>query len=336
MFMILFIKIAILSTIIFNIIQKKTIFSNIDNNINFWELFNNTSFDIVIPVSQNSFIPFSLGVNYFKRMTKFLKNKIVIICLKNLFNDITKICRECELINEDEMYENLTLKNIKKLLSFNKNRAGWYFQQFLKMAYHNISKNDYYLVWDSDTIPLNNFSFFNPANNKPFFTMKKEYNKPYFNTLKIILGLKKKILTSFISEHMIINRYIMEEMINKIEMNKYLKGNTFFEKIIISINPNNIRKSGFSEFETYGTYVYQYYRKEYEYRNLRTCRSGYYYIGFNFRKEISNWVSRSFDIVSFEVKKGKNDRIIDLVMNKNIRKTYEFKDIIAKFKNSYF
>ena len=259
---------------------------------------------------------------------EFYKNKLVIICQKNLFYNIIKICKECILINENEVYENLNLMNIRKLLPSLKERAGWYFQQFVKMAYYNISKNDYYLVWDSDTILLNNITFFSPINNKPYFTMKKEYYKSYFETLKTILGLGKTNPRSFISEHMMINKYIMKEMINNIEMNKSLKGDNFFEKIINSIKPKNIFL-GFSEYESYGTYVYKYYRDEYEYRSLRTCRHGYSFIGLHFDNEILNWVSNSFDTISFEGLSYKNNIVIDLVKIKSMRDKYEFKDIIA-------
>ena len=284
-------------------------------------------------MSSNSFIPFSLGIDYFRKMMEYLKNKIVIICSKNLFNNITKICKECALINEDEMYDNLNLMNIKQLLPSHENRAGWYFQQFLKMAYYNISKNDYYLTWDSDTILLNNITFFNQFNNKPYFTMKSEYNKPYFCTLKKILGLYKIVPKSFISEHMIFNRYIMEEMIYKIEINKNLKGNHFFEKIINSMYERHKGRSGFSEFESYGAYTYQYYRNEYEYRSLRTCRKGHSFIGLNFGKDILDWVSRSLDTITLEKRHHKKKRIIDLVMSKTIRENYEFKDILPIFTN---
>ena len=85
-----------------------------------------------------------------------------------------KNLKECELVNEDEMYKNLTLMNIQQLLSCHKYNPKWYFQQFLKMAYYNISKNNYYLVWDSDTLLLNNIIFFNYIINKNYFTLKNE------------------------------------------------------------------------------------------------------------------------------------------------------------------
>ena len=90
--------------------------------------------------------------------------------------------------------ENLLLpKNnlIKLFINYGINntcRVGWYEQQFLKMEYSKICKNDYYLIWDSDTIPIKPVKMFD--NNKPIFDMKKEHHSPYFITLdKLIPNL---------------------------------------------------------------------------------------------------------------------------------------------------
>ena len=40
-------------------------------------------------------------------------------------------------------------------------RPGWYYQQFLKMAFSNWSKSRYYMAWDADTIPLRKKEMFN-------------------------------------------------------------------------------------------------------------------------------------------------------------------------------
>lgn len=48
---------------------------------------------------------------------------------------------------------------------------------------------------------------------------KTEYHKPYFDTLKKILNLDKSFNFSFICEHMIIKKDIMNEVIANIEKN---------------------------------------------------------------------------------------------------------------------
>ena len=103
------------------------------------------------------------------------------------------------IIDEDKLVEGLTYGWLKQFLE-ERNvylRIGWYFQQFLKMGFANSKYcNEYYLSWDSDTLPLSRITFFEEEH--PIFTMKKEYHKPYFNTMYKLLGLKKTVGFSFI------------------------------------------------------------------------------------------------------------------------------------------
>jgi hypothetical protein len=91
-----------------------------------------------------------------------------------------------EFYDEDSLIENLTLskiRNIMKNITGTSERSGWYFQQFLKMAYAYKCQCGHYLIWDSDTIPLNKIIFWD-NNGKCLFTMKTEYHIPYFKTIK--------------------------------------------------------------------------------------------------------------------------------------------------------
>ncbi|MEI3192244.1 MAG: DUF6492 family protein [Lachnospiraceae bacterium] len=56
-------------------------------------------------------------------------------------------------------------------------RSGWYFQQFLKFGYAQVCEDEYYIVWDSDTVPLHPISHFQDG--KPVFTKKEEMEPPY-------------------------------------------------------------------------------------------------------------------------------------------------------------
>ena len=48
-----------------------------------------------------------------------------------------------------------------------------------------ICQENYYLIWDSATIPVKEVKMFN-NDSKPFFDLKTEYHKPYFITMKRI------------------------------------------------------------------------------------------------------------------------------------------------------
>ena len=84
------------------------------------------------------------------------------------------------------------------------------------MEYSRICKDEYYLIWDSDTIPLKLMKIFDDKN-KPYFDVKTENHTPYFITMKRIFPELGKIYNySFISEHMLIKTQIMKNLIQNI------------------------------------------------------------------------------------------------------------------------
>ena len=63
-------------------------------------------------------------------------------------------------------------------------------------------------------------------------------------------------------------------MINRISHNKKLIGNTWYEKIINCIDPKYLYHTGFSEFETYGSFVKVHYKQVYSKRLWKSLRQG--------------------------------------------------------------
>ena len=184
----------------------------------------------------------------------------------------------CVVLDENELYDGMTIRHLKELfmkLGRTKLREGWYFQQFLKMAFalSDYCDTDYYLSCDSDTIPLRKIDFFD-ENGTPFFTMKTEYHAPYFVAIERLLGITKTNNRSYIAENMMFKKSIMIEMINRIQSNSFLEGNTWFEKIVFSLEPESVSPMAFSEFETYGNYCFNYYPGLYRERTLPSFREG--------------------------------------------------------------
>ena len=192
------------------------------------------------------------------------------------------------------------------------NRSGWYLQQFLKMKYATICQDDYYLLWDCDTIPLKKVTMFS---DKPIFDIKEEYHKAYFDTIgKILPGYEKKIPKSFISEHMLIHSKSMNKLIANIEANTEIEGQSFDEKILNAISKDILPFSGFSEFETYGTYMLTNYSNFYNCREWKSLREGAEY--FDIKKITMKdflWLSKDYDAITFE--KNKNKRKGYLLMH---------------------
>lgn len=186
--------------------------------------------------------------------------------------------RRCFVIDEDVIIDNMTNKQLRDMFSRlgrTKTNPGWYFQQFLKMAFSLVDYCDteYYLSWDSDTIPLRRIEFFDEIG-KPFFTMKIEHHTPYFIAIERLLGITDYNTRSYIAENMMFKQSIMKELINRIQSNSMLKGNNWCEKIIYALEPESVSPFGFSEFETYGNYCLNYYPDLYSERTLPSFRAG--------------------------------------------------------------
>ena len=265
----------------------------------------NQIFDVILPVAPKDAANLELCIQ--KVRENIRPQKIVVIAGKQVKNLIPQF-KGVEFCDEDRLMKNLTLEQVKRIMfdvTGSETRSNWYFQQFLKMAYAYQCSHDYYLVWDSDTIPLNNIRFWqnNNGEEKCLFSTHHHIHFPYFDTLNTLFNGKVKRLTekSFIVEHMMINRKIMKELIRDIEVNDQLQGIYFFEKILHAIHLDDIKYAGFSEFETYGNYVLNFYPNAYAIRNLRAYRQGAMVIDYSqIDNDVLNWIAKDYDTLSFE------------------------------------
>ena len=268
----------------------------------------------------------------------FLKVKqVVIISSQDVESEIINLnLKYIKFLNEDQLIPHLKLDEVKKIIKkrcHSTERAGWYFQQFLKMAYAYICEDDWYLLWDIDTIPLKRINFFN-KNGKVIFDMKSEFHKPYFYTIKKLIGIDKTINKSFIAEHMLINKKIMIDLFEKIEANKKITGDVFFEKILFAIPINDLAKSGFSEYETYGNFFAKNYPDFCVYRELRTLREAKKLLGNTKNKKLLKWASKSYDILSFE-KYHKTNFLFYIGVNSFLHYFISMKDMWNIYKKLY-
>lgn len=237
------------------------------------------------------FSPVTIYIITDSRMGKYLPKQV-------------QSCNICKVIDENHIVEGLSLAKVDsiiKSLGRRHTKSGWYYQQFLKMGFamSPYCETDYYLSWDSDTIPLKEIVFFD-NDGHPYFTMKSEFHKPYFNTMQRVLSIGKLNPNSYIAEHMMFNKYIMEEMIAKIEKANVC-GETWFEKILYSLEPEDVSTFSFSEFETYGTFCHLFHPDLYVERHLNGLRRGGLIQGRFVSERILKDLAEDFDIASFEI-----------------------------------
>jgi len=205
--------------------------------------------------------------------------KIFVISSIQTLEHIRKILGENSrvlLLDEDHLIDSINIKFIQKVFEQrigSKKRAGWYFQQFLKMSVSSHPEiADHYLVWDCDTILFEPIVFFD-SEQRVLINPKSEYHKPYFYTLDNVLGIDKQVNFSFISEHFMVKtdymRLLVESLIAKVRFNT-----SWVEYVLDSIDDKNLGRSGFSEYETYGNFIALKFRDSFSCRSIKSTRHG--------------------------------------------------------------
>ncbi|MCR5674546.1 MAG: HAD-IIIC family phosphatase [Lachnospiraceae bacterium] len=178
--------------------------------------------------------------------------------------------------------------------------TGWYYQQFLKFAYADFCRDEFYMTWDGDTVPCKPFSMFSESGT-PYLDYKREYHEEYFKTLKNLIGMTKVIEPSFISEHMLFKRDLVWKLRKKIEDNDALEGSSWWEKILHAVRPEKLLDNSFSEFETYGTFAALTVPGAYRIREWHSFRlAGEFFDVNTICERDYEWLGRDFAAISFE------------------------------------
>ena len=208
------------------------IFLKILSYLNKTSILKKLNLDLLIPLGKKHLDSFKVNIKFYRKYLNF--TNLVILSQSDSYSIIQKY-NSVIFINEDTL---VSKEEINKFLQTERSiittRINWYEQQFLKMAYSRICKNEYYLIWDADTIPIKSIQLF--KNNHPFFDMKTEHHIPYFQTIKRLLPDLKFSNKSYISEHQMIKTEYMKNLLDEIENNSELKGKLFWEKILMAIN----------------------------------------------------------------------------------------------------
>ena len=193
----------------------------------------------------------------------------------------------------------LTLQNYFRQRSASLSRASWYFQQFLKMAIcYRKDISDYYLIWDGDTVVLQPINFFD-LEGRILVNTKPKQHMPMIQVMHTLLGLQQKLGFSFISEHFMVNKQYMKDLIKRIEL-RFPQKESWVFAILELIDDENLGRSGFSEYETYGNFLHSTYPESYVYRPLKSLRSGSKRYGQFPNQFDLHVLSKEYAYVSFE------------------------------------
>ncbi|WP_284542787.1 DUF6492 family protein [Pleomorphomonas sp. T1.2MG-36] len=212
---------------------------------------------------------------------------------------IFKFCtpERFEIIPESRLSSAFHQKLKNSIPSSNSNRFGWYLQQFLKIsALIDCSDDEISLIWDADTLPLRSLVFESKERDLLFFRGREEH-KPYFDCIKSLLGLEKIVSSSFVAQCFPIRGRWIKDFVAEVEERF---GKAWYDALIDVIDFSE--SSGFSEYETLGTYISHRYPDQFRFVDKPWCRRGYKAIGdiSNIDSVIAKLILYRYDYISFE------------------------------------
>jgi hypothetical protein len=218
------------------------------------------SYDIVIVSHEKDF-------NNIKHIIKYSQENLN-------FDSIHLILSEREEYREFEMIKSITPKPIflhkesdvikidKEKISF---RPNWIYQMLLKM-FQNVTKNDNFLIIESDCLILKPLEFFD--GNKTIFYLGRDYpNEPYFNFNKSILNIGREYDHSFICEFMMYDKKIIKDLLKRTNCGSV---DDFIEIIYKTVNDDCYP----ADYELYGNFVYKFHNENFAVKKLNYHMTG--------------------------------------------------------------
>lgn len=175
-----------------------------------------------------------------------------------------------EIISEADFFPCLSKRELAtKLLPIHARRAGWYYQQFLKLkAFEYFNTEDRLTLIEGDSFPTASFE----VTRWPIYMMAEEFHAPYFATLKNLLGIERTAQKSFISQIFPITveqgRHFLEEVSKS-------HGCVWYEAIIRNLDPSHTL--AFSEYESLGNFLLH-HDYDVQFSNKKFLRQGGLYL----------------------------------------------------------
>ena len=197
--------------------------------------------------------------------------EFIVIVPDSQIKQFTEVTPEfCKVIAESNFTRDFNeLLALKVNASKSPNRFGWYLQQFIKLSALNYYKGrGNILIWDSDTLPVRKLKFINSSNGFSYYG-GNEHHEPYFHLIKSI-GLEKVQKRSFIAQCFPISKTHNLLFFDFLERNQTNWAETLINLIDFD------QRSGFSEYETLGTFISEVQNGKIEWQRRIWFRRGWF------------------------------------------------------------
>jgi hypothetical protein len=211
-----------------------------------------TTIDVLIPAIDKDLATLPLTIDSIRKFVRHPIGKILIVAPDS--SRIKSLCKRknCHFINENTVLP-ITKADIH-YRSRKWDRSGWLFQQLLKMGGSKLVTQKFYLVVDADTVLIRPHRF--RAGSKQVFYCRNWSQPEYFTTYRKLLGTRAPRPSSFVTHYMLFEKSKLARLKKKIAANH---STSWHSAIIRKINKS--KQFAFSEYETYGNFLYANYPK---------------------------------------------------------------------------
>ncbi len=214
------------------------------------QLSSRTKLDVLIPAIEKDLGTLPFVIDAVKKNVKHPIGDILIVAPRR--KKIIELCMKkgCKFIDEDTVLP-ITKKDIN-YRSKKWDRSGWLFQQLLKLSGDTLCASDHYLVIDADTVLIRPHIF--RTGHKTVFYCRNWSQDEYFKTYKKLLRSKVSSPSSFVTHYMLFEKSKLVQLKKAIESEHHTR---WYSAILRNIDKS--KQFAFSEFETYGNFLYSHY-----------------------------------------------------------------------------
>ena len=234
-----------------------------------------------------------------ENLLKFVPSKHYLVVVPQsdvaLFRRLTD--PKFQVVPETAFTPTLKTRLLEMMSVESRTRVGWYLQQFIKLnVLKTANEQENFVIWDADTIPLKPINFFLKSGEVEFFS-GTENNPPYFEVTRKIIGSGKIAPFSFIAQCFPCKGYWAHKFFDYIEE----KFQSSFEHVLLN-TINFDEGSGFSEYETLGSFIYLNFRDQVLLKPEKWFRYGAGLVGYpnNINRQPHSQLIKDYAHITFE------------------------------------
>ncbi len=157
---------------------------------------------------------------------------------------------ECEFVPEEEVLGFGVAKLEPLFAGSEHKRAGWVYQQLLKLSADKVATSDAILVLDADTVFVSDMTF--ERDGRYLLQYSEGFMDCYDAATMNILGAPTLNSFSFVCHHMVMRRCLLEALKTHIEQ---VNGMPWIDAVIRAVDPHSAQP--LSEYELYGNFALQ-------------------------------------------------------------------------------